>query len=219
MCGLTQSGKTHLITSMIDDIDDIIQPTPDKLIYLYTAEQPGYDKIKQIVRTNASTSKLKSCEFIDCNKGIPTMSALKPKLGEATLLVLDDLMIISASNKENIENQNNLASRDSHHLNTSVIFVCQNLNYGCGKLHNARINSQYQLMFNSLTDTRDVELIASNKKISSHILQKILSDVGKKQYGYVVFDGSPKGYSNTCVRTGILPCETTTIYDIEKELV
>jgi hypothetical protein len=147
------------------------------------------------------------------------MSALKPKLGEATLLVLDDLMIISASNKENIENQNNLASRDSHHLNTSVIFVCQNLNYGCGKLHNARINSQYQLMFNSLTDTRDVELIASNKKISSHILQKILSDVGKKQYGYVVFDGSPKGYSNTCVRTGILPCETTTIYDIEKELV
>jgi hypothetical protein len=121
------------------------------------------------------------------------MSALKPKLGEATLLVLDDLMIISASNKENIENLNNLVSRDSHHLNTSVIFVCQNLNYGCGKLRNARINSQYHVMFNSLTDTRDVELIASNKKISSHILQKNTFRCWKKQYGYVVFDGSPRG--------------------------
>ena len=147
------------------------------------------------------------------------MSALKPKLVEATLLVLDDLMIISALNKENIENLNNLASRDSHHLNTSVIFVCQNLNYGCGKLRNARINNQYHVMLNSLTDTRDAELIASNKKINSHTLQKILSDVGKKQYGYIVFDGSPKGYSNTRVCTGILPNEITTIYDIEKELV
>jgi predicted AAA+ superfamily ATPase len=43
MCGPTQSGKTHLITEIIEDIDNVIQPTPDKLIYLYTAEQPGYD--------------------------------------------------------------------------------------------------------------------------------------------------------------------------------
>jgi hypothetical protein len=147
------------------------------------------------------------------------MSALKPKLGNATLLILDDLTIVSASNKENIENLNNLASRDSHHLNISVIFVCQNLNYGCGKLRNARINSQYHIMFNSLTDTRDVELIASNKKINSATLQKILSDVGKKQYMYLVFDGSPKGYNNTRLCTGILPHENTIIYDVEKEFV
>jgi hypothetical protein len=74
-------------------------------------------------------------------------------------------------------------------------------------------------MFNSLTDTRDVELIASNKKINSATLQKILSDVGKKQYMYLVFDGSPKGYNNTRLCTGILPHENTIIYDVEKEFV
>ena len=126
MCGPTQCGKTYKITEVVEHIDEVIKPTPDKLIYLYTAEQPSYDKIKEIVCTNAPTSKLKSCEFIDCTKGIPAMTDLKPKLGEAALLILDDLMILAAVDRENADNLNNLASCDSHHMNVSVIFVCQN---------------------------------------------------------------------------------------------
>ena len=59
---------------------------------------------------------------------------------------------------------NNLASRDSHHSNTSVIFVYQHLNFGSGKLRNARVNSLYHTVFKSLTDVRDIEMIAANKK-------------------------------------------------------
>jgi hypothetical protein len=71
-----------MLTRIIKEIDTLITPTPDKLIYLYTVEQPAYDTIKEIVRTNATTSTLKTCEFIDCsNKGIPDMVDLKPKLG------------------------------------------------------------------------------------------------------------------------------------------
>jgi predicted AAA+ superfamily ATPase len=123
MCGPTQCGKTALIKDVIRDIDKVIKPTPDKLLYLYTAEQSNYDDIKQIIRTNAATSKLKTYEFIDCNQGIPSISELKTKLGDAMLLVLDDLMVIAASNTKNVENLNNIVSRDSHHTNTSVIFV------------------------------------------------------------------------------------------------
>ena len=136
ICGPTQSGKTHKIVEVIDNIDKVIQPTPDKLLYLYTAEQPSYDKIKEIIRDKATTSTLKTCEFIDCTKGIPTIADIKPKLGDATLKVLDDLMVLAMTTKENSDNLNNLASRDSHHLNISVMFVCQNLNYGSGKLRN-----------------------------------------------------------------------------------
>ena len=53
MCGPTQCGKTHLMVKIIDNIDNVIEPVPDKLLYLYTAEQTGYDDIKQIVRKNA----------------------------------------------------------------------------------------------------------------------------------------------------------------------
>jgi hypothetical protein len=45
-------------------------------------------------------------------------------------------MVLAMTTKENSDNLNNLASRDSHHLNISVMFVCQNLNYGSGKLQN-----------------------------------------------------------------------------------
>jgi hypothetical protein len=86
------------------------------------------------MRDKNKTSELKNYEFLDCNKGIPLIEELKPKLGKATLLILDDLMVLATANKENADNLNNLASRDSHHMNISVIFVCQSLNYGNGKL-------------------------------------------------------------------------------------
>jgi hypothetical protein len=180
MCGPTQCGKTALIRDMIEHIDRVIVPTPDKLLYLYTAEQSNYDDIKQTIRNNAETSKLKTYEFIDCNQGIPSISELKNKLGDATLLVLDDLMVVAASNTKNVENLNNIVSRDSHHTNTSVIFVCQNLNFGNGKLRNARVNSQYHVIFNNLSDHRDIETIASNKKIKLAKIHSVLHDVGKE---------------------------------------
>jgi hypothetical protein len=39
-------------------------------------------------------------------------------------------------------------------------------------------------------------------------------DIGKKQYGYLVFDGCPKGYANARIRTGIFPEDETVIYDL-----
>ena len=164
VCGPSQCGKTRYIMNIIKQNDLIIEPPVDKLIYLYSVEQDSYNDIKKHIRDNSNNSTLKTYEFTNCTKGIVSVEDLRPKLGKATLLVLDDLMVIAASNKTNLENLNNLASCDSHHSNTSVIFVCQNLNYGSGKLRNCRVNSQYHTMFKSLTDSRDVEMIASNKK-------------------------------------------------------
>lgn len=120
-----KSGKTRYIINIIKHNQTLIEPPPDKLIYLYSVEQTGYDEIKKHVRDNADNSTLQTYEFLDCSQGIPPWEEIKPKLGKATLLVLDDLMIIGASNKSNLENLNNIASRDSHHSNTSVIFVSE----------------------------------------------------------------------------------------------
>ena len=43
-------------------------------------------------------------------------------------------MTVASSSKENTTNLDNFASRDSHHSNISVIFTCQNLCYGNGKI-------------------------------------------------------------------------------------
>ena len=105
LCGLTQCGKTELIKNIIANIDDVIIPTPNKLLCLYSGEQPKYDNMKQIIRDNLETSKLKTYKFVDCNRGIPSMNKLKTKLSDATLLVLDDLMVIAASNTKNVKSK------------------------------------------------------------------------------------------------------------------
>lgn len=65
-------------------------------------------------------------------------------------------------------------------------------------------------MFKSLTDSRDMEMIAANKKISMTVLHKILADIRH---------GSPKSYANTRVRTNIFPEDETTVYEINNEIV
>jgi hypothetical protein len=217
VCGPTQCGKTRFIMDIIKHNDQLLAPPADKLLYLYSIEQTGYDDIKKHIRDNANTATLKTYEFLDCANGIPSINDLRGKLSKATLLVLDDLMVLAGKNKNNLENLDNIASRDSHHTNTSVIFVCQNLNYGNGRLRNCRTNSQYHAMFKSLTDSRDMDMIANNKKIPLSCMRKIVADIGQKQYGYVLFDGSPRSYDNTRIRTGIFPQDETIIYCIDRE--
>jgi hypothetical protein len=60
-------------------------------------------------------------------------------------------------------------------------------------------------------------MIAANKKIPLACMRKIVADVGKKQYGYVLFDSSPRSYDNTRVRTGIFEQDETVIYCLDKE--
>jgi hypothetical protein len=62
-----------------------------------------------------------------------------------------------------------------------------------------------------------MDMIATNKKIPLACMRKIVADVGKKQYGYVLFDGSPRSYDNTRVRTGIFEQDETVIYCVNRE--
>ena len=58
VCGPTQCGKTRFIMDLIKQNDELIVPPVDKLLYLYSIEQTGYDDIKKNIRDNADTSTL-----------------------------------------------------------------------------------------------------------------------------------------------------------------
>ena len=75
-------------------------------------------------------------------------------------------MTVATSSKENTDNLDNFASRDSHHCNISVIFTCQNLTYGGGKLRNSRVNNQYHPMFKNIADVRNMYTIADNRQVN-----------------------------------------------------
>ena len=117
------------------------------------------------------------------------------------------------SSKDNLDNLDNFASRDSHHSNMSVIFTCQNLCYGNGKLRNSRINSQYTLLFKNMGDRRNMHMLSDNKGLERTKFNNILYDIEEKTYGHL-FDNCPTSYDNARVRTNIFPSEKTVIYDV-----
>ena len=138
-CGPRQCGKTFWIYKLLLYLEKMITPKIEKVVYLYTSYQRLYDEMKIVIKEEKNIT----IDFIDCNKGIPRASDIQTNLLDNTLVILDDLMGIAASSKENTANLDNFACRDSHHSNISIIFTCQNLCYGNGKLRNSRINSQY----------------------------------------------------------------------------
>ena len=188
----------------------MIVPSIVKIVYLYTTYQPLYDKIKTVIREKKNIS----IEFIMCEKDIPRADDIQPNLSDNTLVILDDLMTIAASSKENTTNLDNFASRDSHHSNISVIFTCQNLCYGNGRLRNSRVNSQYTLLFKNIGDRRNMNMIADNKGVKRDVFNCVLSDIEQSRYGHLLFDNCASSYENTRVRTNVFPNEKTVIYDI-----
>ena len=208
ICGPSQCGKTYWINKLFFHLDEMIEPKIEKVIYLYTTYQPIYDKMKE----NIEKKNIK-IEFLDCNSGIPKATDIQSNLLENTLVILDDLMTLTSS-KENLDNLDNFASRDSHHCNMSVIFTCQNLCYGNGKLRNSRVNSQYTLLFKNMGDRRNMFMLADNKGIKRVNFNEVLSDVEKETYGYLLFDNCAKSYDNARVRTNIFPTEKTVIYEM-----
>ena len=210
ICGPSQSGKTYWIYNLLIHLEKIIVPSIVKIVYLYTTYQPLYDKIKAVIREK----KYISIEFIMCEKDIPRADDIQTNLSDNTLVILDDLMTIASSLKENTTNLDNFASRDSHHSNISVIFTCQNLCYGNGKLRNTRMNSQYTLLFKNIGDRRNMNMIADNKGVKRDVFNHVLSDIEQSRYGHLLFDNCASSYENTRVRTNVFPNEKTVIYDI-----
>ena len=133
--GPTQCGKMMWINKLIENIDVMIVPTPDKALFLYTTFQPIYDDMKKNVAEKNETSSLKEIKFIDCNNSIPTVADLRKNFGYQTLLIFD-INAANATNSgsaaENMKNLNNFVCRDSHHDDMSVIFVCQDIGYKDG---------------------------------------------------------------------------------------
>ena len=211
ICGPSQSGKSFWIKKLFEHIEVMITPETKKIVYLYTHFQ---DKLYNEMRDEIAKKPGYTLEFVNCSKGIPHVSDIQTNNNDDTLIVLDDLMIVAASSKLNQERIDALAVQDVHHRNVSVIYVCQNLAYGNGKLRNLRINSQYYLMFKNLSDCKNIEMVGRNRGIKSARLDNVLRDVESNPFGYLLFDNCVKSYSNTRVRTGIFPGEETIIYDL-----
>ena len=111
----TGGGKTWFVKNLLENRQQWISPTPQRIIWIYGQWQPLYVEMQRIIP---------GLEFV---KGIPANIEDEQFLNPAirNLIVIDDLMS-EASNDKRICDP---FTKGSHHRNLSVICLVQNLYY------------------------------------------------------------------------------------------
>ena len=103
VAGPTGCGKTTFVTRLLRNSSTMIDPSPERVTWYYREWQSAYENL--------------DIPNLHLEEGLPTSFDASKR----NIVVLDDLMA------ETDERVTNLFTKKSHHCNTSVIYLVQNL--------------------------------------------------------------------------------------------
>ena len=172
--GPTACGKTYFVKTMLQNINKMYKPTPERIIWLYKRWQPLYDEIQRTV--------IPHVEFV---QGIPVDldkdSYIDPRV--RNMIVLDYLMSTVVKDPRITD----LFTEGSHHRNLSVVVLNQNLYFS--KDPTQRRNCHYLVLFNNPVDKQSIMTLARQMypKKTQYFLEKF-ENATKQPYGYLLID-------------------------------
>jgi hypothetical protein len=195
IAGPTQSGKTHFLKNILLFNKILINPAPDKIIYCYSSWQPIFEDLK-------NTLDIQFCE------GIINLEDLNKNSNN--LVILDDLL----NECENDSSILNLFTVGSHHKNTSVYFISQNL-FSKGRFYRTiSLNCNYMIIFKNPRDKSQINVLARQifPNNISYFLESYTDAVENKSFSYLLIDLKQATLDKNRVQTGIIPGEKRIIY-------
>jgi hypothetical protein len=186
--GPTMCGKTFLLKEILKYKSSIISKPPTNIIYCYKLWQPCYDEMKL---------NDKSIVF---HEGLYDMSLLQAI--NTNLIILDDLMVECNKSQDIL----NLFTVGTHHSNTSVFFLTQNIFSKGPVTRDISLNTKDLILFLNPRDQLQMQILARQAygKNSKWLVDSFL-DATKKPYGYLHLNFSPETENRNRVQTGILP--------------
>lgn len=195
IAGPTGSGKTHFLVRLLES--EMINPKPDKIIYCYSRWQPLYDYL------------LKSVNKITFQVGLFDNKDINPK--QNNLIILDDLLEECNNNKICMD----LFTVNSHHMNTSVFVLTQNI-FSKGKYtRTMSINAHYLFIFKNPRDKLQIYNLARQiyPKNMGYLIDSY-EDATVQPHGYLFIDFKQNTKDDSRLQTGILPEEKQIIYKL-----
>lgn len=183
--GPTGCGKTVWIRNLVNSINQVSKPIPTEIFYFYGEYQTIFETFKN---TN----------FI---KGLSETMMEKFDGSKPTLIIIDDLMIESASSKLISE----IYTKGSHHRNLSIILLVQNLFIRGTESRNISLNSQYFVLFKNPRDQSIATNIARQmfpSKIKK--FQAIYEEATKNPFSYLFIDLKPNTPNEIRLLTNVL---------------
>ena len=179
IAGSSGCGKTQFVLNLVKNIESLIHPIPQKIIWFYSEWQDEYNKVN--AEFNESIPKL-----CDIDKDTPKLMIIDDLMGKC-----DDILL-------------QLFTKISHHRNLSVIYITQNLFNKSKENRTINLNASYLVLFKSPRDSSSI--IHLSKQIypgKNKILQEAFHDATSKSYGYLLIDLKPETPDLIRLRTNI----------------
>ena len=189
LCGPSFCGKTDWVFRFINNIAEIMEPIPEKIIYCYGEYQEIFDSYPQV-------------EF---QEGVPNNEIFDGK--QRTLVIIDDLLSESGDGVEK------LFTKGAHHRDLSVFFLSQNLFYNSKQNRTMNLNTQYLCLFRNNRDASQIMTLARQMyPHRSKFLIEAFYDATQFPYGYLLLDLRSNTPDVLRVRTNIFPGEMQYVY-------
>jgi hypothetical protein len=160
----SSGGKTEAVLRIIDQRAKLFDKKIDEVLYFYT-------------HYNQRFSKVKGVKFI---QGHATDI---PDDGKSRILVSDDSM----TDKFALQRLVSIYTMESHHKNTSVFFLAQDLFFS-RSMRTVSLNTKIFMLFANLRDGRSVENLFSQMSFDTAFLRAIYKDATGKKFGFLCID-------------------------------
>ena len=200
----SQSGKTHLVCTILKHIDQLIDTTTpiQKIIWYYAVWQQDYDQLL------IDMTRLHPAINLEFQQGLPPQDyADRFKDRIPRLIILDDLM--TAVNNTISE----LFSLGSHHLNLSLFYLTQNLYSKNKHTRDLNLNSTYLILFKNIRDSSQIQHIARQiyPNQGRFLVDAYKDAVNAAPYAFLLIDLHPRTVDQLRIRgaTSLVTTEPT----------
>ncbi len=189
VAGPTSCGKTRFVFRLIDNVSQMIDPSPSKIVYCYGEYQQLFCNYPRVV----------------FHRGLPDLNAFDGS--EPTLLIIDDLM------HETNDTVVNLFTKGSHHRNVSVVYLAQNLFPKNKFARTISLNAHYMVLFKNPRDASQFANLARQMYPKrSQFAVEAYKDATREPYSYLLVDLRPEQDDDLRLRTNVFPGETQYVY-------
>ena len=194
VAGMTGSGKTVWVQSLLQQAQTVIDQPPERIIWCYSQWQNAYTQLLMMIPT---------IEFV---KGIPESLENDTYLDVniRNLIVIDDQMIEAGKDNRIV----NLFTKGSHHRSLSVVYIVQNLFHQGKGNRSISLNSHYLVLFKNPRDKLQILTLAKQMYPSETAwFIKEYEEAVRRPYGYLFVDLRPTTPDRCRLRTNVLPGE------------
>ena len=183
--GPTGSGKSVFVQRLLKHAKTVISPTPERILYCYGVYQEIFFKM----------------EGIDFNEGFQSLDEFDGR--KHSLVIIDDLM------HETNDVVTKLFTRVSHHTNTSVIYITQNIFNQSKETRTITLNAQYLILFKNVRDKSQISYLARQMYPTSHKhMVEAYTDATNDPYSYLFVDLKPNIDEKYRLKACIFPDDT-----------